>query len=117
MEKESTLKLIEVFTTAHGQVWQCNCSNAFFLDFQGVRTTLGVRNLLDLTRRINAINLAEMLCNPSRHADIALVMPHYTDRCFALTISEVIDLKDLLNGAKAMIQLNSMIRECFCQFA
>lgn len=53
-----------------------------------------------------------MIEDPSRTADFTIVMPYRTPRCFVLDVNDVIRLRELLDGAKFMITLNSVIREC-----
>ncbi len=110
-------QLIEVFSTEHGTVYQCNRNNNFVVEFAGNCSAFKTGNFLDFTRRVNAINLSEMAKNTSRHADIVILMLHYTERCFVLTMKDVIRLKELLCGAKAMIELNSIVNECLRQYA
>lgn len=110
-------QLTEIFKTGHGAVYQCNRNNVLVIDFAGQRCSFKISQLFDFTRKVNNIDLAAMIENTSRHADVAILMPYYTERCFVLTIHEVVALKELLCGAKAMIQLNSMINECLLQYA
>lgn len=117
MHQETQAQQIEIFRTSLGTVYQCNRKNVYVLEFQGYRTALSVSNLLDFTKKITAIDLDEMVKCTSPKSDIALIMPHYTERCFVLTLTEVIALRELLCGAKAMIQLNSMVNECLLHFA
>lgn len=112
MQKRTTCQLIEVFKTEHGAVYQCNLKNAFCLEFGKGRSYFKISDFLDFIKRINRIDVAEMAENTARYADVAVVMPPYTDRCFVLTISDILNLRDVLNGAKFTLQLNSMLREC-----
>lgn len=112
MQGEIHSQLIEIYRTECGAVFQCNKNNSFLLEFGGRNSTFKTSNFLDFISLVKKINLTEMAKNLSPHADIAILMPHYTERCFVLTMKDVIDLKALLGGAKAMIQLNSMVKEC-----
>jgi len=112
MQKKLSSQLIEVYKTQHGGVYQCNTKNAFCLEFGNSRSFFKISDFLNFIKKINGIDIAEMAKNTSRHADIAIVMPHYTERCFVLTITDVINLREIVNGAKFMLQLNSILREC-----
>ncbi|WP_207421287.1 DUF6686 family protein [Desertivirga brevis] len=117
MQISSAQNLIEIFKTSNGGVYQCNSKNAFYLEFGNSRTFFKIGDFLNFSKKINKIDVAEMAKNTSRHADTVIIMPHYTERCFVLTITDVIALKDILNGAKFMLQLNSILRECMTSLA
>lgn len=82
------------------------------MEFGGRPTIFKVRDFFHFCKEVEAINLEEMAHNPSRTADVVILMPHFTDRCFVLTLQDVLNLKELLHGAKFMINLNSMVSEC-----
>ncbi len=111
-----SIESIEIYKTECGTVFQCNSNNQFIVEFAGNCSAFKTGNFLDFIRRVNSINLFEMANNTSRHADIAILMPHYTERCFVLSMNDVLNLKELLYGAKAMIQLNSIVNECLRQY-
>ena len=117
MQIKTNCQLIEIYKTEHGTVYQCNSKNAFCLEFGNNRSFFKISDFLNFIKKINKIDVAEMAKNTARHADIAIIMPHYTDRCFVLTITDVLNLKDILNGAKFMLQLNSILRECMTSLA
>jgi len=112
MQKRTNCQLIEVFNTVHGAVYQCNLKNAFCLEFGNSRSFFKIHDFLNFIKKINSIDVEDMARNTARNADIAIVMPHYTERCFVLTITDILNLRDILNGAKFTLQLNSMLREC-----
>ena len=49
--------------------------------------------------------------NTARFADVVVFMPLCSDRCFVLSLTDVMHFQELLQGAKAMIELNSIIYE------
>ena len=104
--------LVEIFRTEHGIVHQCNMKNIFRLEFGGNFSFFKVSDFTDFIKKVNNIDIDEMAKNTSRTADVAILMPHYTDRCFVLSITDVLNLRELLNGAKFTLHLNSIIREC-----
>lgn len=117
MQEDIHSQLIEIYRTECGAVYQCNKNNFFILEFGGRVSTFKTSNFLDFIRLVKNINLTEMARNMSRHADIAILMPHYTERCFVLTMNDAICLKELLGAAKTMIHLNSMVNECLQPYA
>lgn len=104
--------LIEVFRTNRGAVYQSNRTNKYFLEFLNYSSFFKPGDFLHFKQQVECINLEKMLQCQSRSGDIALLMPHYSDCCFILSIPDIVDLKELLTGAKFMLQLNSMVHEC-----
>lgn len=117
MQKGTNCQLIDVFKTQHGAVYQCNLKNAFCLEFGNSRSFFKIGDFLNFIKRVNAIDVAAMFENTSRQADVAIVMAPYTERCFVLTITDVLNLREILNGAKFTLQLNSMLLECMTVLA
>lgn len=108
----SSVQPYEIFRTDYGSVSQCNQQNCYWLDFGGERTAFRVGDFLSFKKKIDAIDLEAMLADPSPGADYTVVMPYCTARCFLLNVREVLALRELLAGAKFMIELNCMVRSC-----
>src|SRR5690606_14252063 len=106
MQIKANTHLIEVFRTESWAVYQCEASNNFILEFADLSTAFKPGNFIDFSKRLFAMNLAEMLCSPAKHADLAITMHLYCEPCFLLTITEVISLLRILGGAKTILHLN-----------
>lgn len=104
-------KLIEIYRTVHGAVLQSNRYHHYVLEFGGSQCILKVRDFAEFRRSVDQINLDEMVENTSPAADVCILMPAYTDRCFVLTVNDVLNLSEILRGASFMINLNSMVQE------
>jgi hypothetical protein len=104
--------LIEIFRTGHGAVYQCNRQNCFVVEFAGGASPFKVHDFLALKKHLDAIDIQEMAQNTSRVADVAIVMPPRSERCFVLTLTDVLCFRELLQGARTMLQLNSLMHEC-----
>jgi hypothetical protein len=102
----------EIFKTAHGAMYQCNRTNRYLIDYAGNLSVLKVEDFLILKKLVDGVNLEEMAQNPDRAADFAIISPFRVDRCFVLTLTDVVNLKELLAGTKVMLELNSLLREC-----
>ncbi|MBD1426770.1 hypothetical protein H8B17_14380 [Sphingobacterium arenae] len=100
----------EVFKTAHGAVYQCSRKNCYWLEFQQTTTAFKISDFFLFKKRIDAMDIARMLADTSRAADFEMIMPHRTERCFILSVQDILSLKDILAGAKFMIELNSEIK-------
>jgi hypothetical protein len=60
-------------------------------------------------KRIDSINIEKMLCDSSRSSDFEIIMPFRTERCFLLTIADILALREVLAGAKFVIELKSEV--------
>jgi hypothetical protein len=104
--------LVEIFQTAHGTVYQCNRQNRFLVEFAGGISSFNVHDFLAFKSYVDTIDLEEMASNPCRIADVVVLMPPRSERCFVLMLTDVLHLRELLQGAKFMLKLNSMVQEC-----
>ncbi|MGK6351183.1 hypothetical protein [Parapedobacter sp. DT-150] len=102
----------EVYKTEQGAVYQCSRQNCYWLEFAGDTTAFKLRDFFSFKKKIDTIDVSAMIIDPSRTADFTIVMPFRSPRCFVLDINAVLNLRELLNGAKFMIELNSVVREC-----
>ena len=103
--------LIELFRTTQGAVYQCNRRNCYWIEFAGGSSPFTWSDFKLLKKQLEAINVSEMVQNTHRTADVVILMPHRSERCFVLTLTEVLQFRELLQGAKVMIELNSLLFE------
>lgn len=103
--------IAEVFSTLNGKVFQDNQQLRFILEWQGEKSVLKLPCFFGLKKRLDAINIDKMLSDPSACHDVEIIAPCGCDRCFVLTVPEIIEFKNLLSGAKVMMELNSIIYE------
>lgn len=99
----------EIFKTEHGAVYQCSRKNCYWLEFQDTTTSFKVRDFMLFKKRIDAVNIEDMLCDSSRSSDFEIVMPFRTERCFLLTVADVLNLREILSGAKFILELKSEV--------
>jgi hypothetical protein len=104
--------LIEIFRTEQGAVYQCNRQNCFVVEFAGGISPFKVHDFLALQQHLDTIDVREMAQNTSRVADVTILMPPRSERCFVLTLTDVLNFRELLQGAKVMLRLNSLVYEC-----
>jgi len=102
----------EVFSTTAGTVYQCSRKNCFWLAYNNSTTSFSVSDFLKFKKRIDTIDVERMLNDTTRSSDFEIVMPFRTERCFILSVENILELRELLNGAKFMIELNSVVRTC-----
>lgn len=103
--------LAEVFKTAHGGIYQCDDSNCYWVEFAGTLTPFKFHCFWRLKKIIDGIDIDAMINDTAHNADIEIISPCSCERCYVLTIQEVIYFKELLAGAKVMLELNSILHE------
>ncbi len=108
---QATISVTEVYSTPFGQVSQCDIRKCLIVEFEGKTTELSVPCFFCLKRTLDRIDLEHMAKNTDPAADIEIVAPHGCAHCFALRLSQIVHLKELLAGAKVMLELNSILHE------
>lgn len=112
MEQVNCINIVEVFRTECGTVSQCNKTSSYILEFSRQTTSFKAVDFFDFIKRVNSIKLEDIILSSSSFSDVELIMPPYTDRCFVLTLTDIINLRTLLCGAKFNLHLNSVLWEC-----
>lgn len=102
----------EVFATQYGAVYQCSRQNCYWLEFQNKTTAFKISDFFSFKRRIDTVDIAAMLSDTARASDFEIIMPFRSERCFVLSVQDILQLRDILSGAKFMIQLNSEVKKC-----
>ena len=101
----------EIYRTPNGCVYQCDRKRCFAIDFGGYLTEYKFPCFFALKKLIDKIDLEAMAMDPSKSSDVEIISPCGSERCYVLTLPELIEFKDLLAGARVMLQLNSIIHE------
>ncbi|BDD07928.1 hypothetical protein FUAX_03600 [Fulvitalea axinellae] len=107
MENETHL----IFETEQGSIYQCDTQRRIILDYAGYTTAFRMDNFIQFLRMVGDIDIESKITSESRADDIEIIMPPQTDRCFVLTIRDLIDLTELLEGAWGAICLHAQISE------
>lgn len=105
------LVMHEVYRTQHGSVYQCDQENCFWVEFAGSLTPFKFHCFFRLKQLVDGVDVEAMLNNTHKSADVAIISPCSCERCYTLTLIEVIQFKSLLAGAKVMLELNSILHE------
>lgn len=110
LQKLDTMQ--EIFTTESGAVYQCDKRSRLFVDFAGSVTAYKVDTFLRLKKAVDSIDLSSMATNTGRCSDYELITLCGCDRMYVLSLPEVYNFKELLSGARFVLELNSMLHEC-----
>lgn len=108
MQVQTELK--EVFSTHSGAVYQCDKNFCFWVDFAGHLTRFNIPCYFALKRLVENIDL-EVMLDAKKSSDIEILNPCGSERIYVLSISQALEFKELLAGAKVMLELNGIIRE------
>lgn len=99
----------ELFSTPNGAIHQGK--RHLLVTFAGTTTAFNLPAFWSLKKRVDEVDIQEMANNPSRAYDCAIISPCGSERCYVLSLEEVIEFKDLLAGSKLMLELNSILHE------
>lgn len=108
---------VEIFRTEKGTVYQCDATQRLILDFWDTHTALSTRDFAQFRRMVNTVDVRQMALSTESAYDVEVLTPPRSERCYVLTLCEVVHLRELLNGSQLMLELNSMLRECGCSVA
>jgi hypothetical protein len=100
--------LNELYRTVRGVVYQDDVNNCFTLEFMGRKTVFKVYEFLHFKKSIDNINLADLFLN-DQDQDLQIIHHKNSDQLFVITLCDLVALKELLSGAKVMLELNSII--------
>jgi hypothetical protein len=104
----------EVFKTDKGVVYQCDATYRLILEFWDTRTQFSARDFSHFRRMVDTVDVRQMALSTAAEHDIEILTLPRSERCYVLTLCEIVHLRELLDGAKLMLELNSMLRECGC---
>jgi uncharacterized Fe-S cluster-containing radical SAM superfamily protein len=104
--------LTEIFTTNAGTVSQCDRRNRLEISFSGMVSVVNIETFLRLKRVVDSIDLEEMALNTKRSSDLEIIAVCGCDPVFILSLIELHAFKELLAGAKFILELNSVLHEC-----
>lgn len=101
-------KFSEVFTTAHGAIYQCDSEVCWYIDFAGKLARFDYRCLLKLNKAINSIDIEQKLLD-AKSPDMEIIFICACDDTYVLTLTQIIHFKELLQGTFVMLELNNII--------
>jgi len=110
------VQLVEIYSNSKGAVYQCDASNQFVVNFLDTTTYFSVRQFIDFKRLINQININLMLERIEREFDLELIYLPQKDELYTLEICEIYHLKELLAGARTLLELQSFLNELNINF-
>jgi len=101
----------DVFSTKTGAVYQCDAERCWYVDFAGKVARFDHRNFLKLRKAVYAIDIEEKLLNTTTDPDVEIIFICACDHCYVLSLAQIINLKELLEGTFVMLELNHIIHD------
>lgn len=100
---------VEVFNTNNGAIYQSDTESCWYIDFAGKLARFDYRNLLKLKKAVYQIEIEDLLLNSTKTPDLEIIFICACDHCYVLSLLQIIALKELLQGAFVMLELNHII--------
>ncbi|TAG86084.1 MAG: hypothetical protein EAZ20_13520 [Bacteroidetes bacterium] len=100
----------DIFINEQGSIYQCSNRRKIVFVFQDKIEYLRINDFFTLKKLVDAIDIEKLLLE-EKNADIEIISPIFFENIFILSISDIISLKDLLEGASVMLELQTIIYE------
>lgn len=101
----------ELFQTGKGVAVQCDITERIYVRFGEIQADFRIHEFLNFRRSINNIDIRSKLFNLSDECDFQYIESPRQTFAQNFTLCEVIQLRELINGAHFALELNSVIRE------
>lgn len=99
----------EIFSTSSARLLQDDSKEQFILNFADETIAFKPCQLIAFRRKILDIDLVSLFSSDT--PDIEIVELLHCQRIFVLTLINIIELRELLQGAFTMLELNSLIHQ------
>lgn len=107
---------VEIYSTEAGSVYQSNAQNCLWLLFRNRLHSFSIPCFKNFRKKVNEIDLDQMALNIHPSYDYISLSLDEQSLFFALNLVEAFCLKELLDGAKLMLELNSILHERLYSF-
>ncbi|NIJ53121.1 hypothetical protein [Dyadobacter arcticus] len=101
----------ELFSTAKGFSVQCDLTSRVILQFDDLNASFKIKDFLTFRRFINSIDIRSKLFDLSDESDFEFVEAPQLNIYHKLTLCELIQLRELVNGTHFAIELNSLLHQ------
>lgn len=98
-----------LFETEKGYSYQCDLTNSIIINFVDTVSSYKIHDFLIFQRKVNSVDILNMLYDLSDHSDAQLIETTKKNFSRNLTICEIVQLRELLNGTKFTLNLHSML--------
>ncbi len=106
---QSAMTQEEIFSTKSAAILQCESTDSFLLRFDQDEISFKLCDLYTFRKRVMELDILELLDSSSPDMEI-IHLPH-CDRFLVLSILDVLEFRELLNGTFDTLALNSAIQK------
>lgn len=99
----------ELFSTSKGFSFQCDKSSRIVINFGEMVASFRIQDFLNFRRVVNNIDIKSKIFDLSDESDFEFVEAPQLNINQKLTLCELIQLRDLVNGTHFAIELNSLL--------
>jgi hypothetical protein len=111
MTEQFDTQMTELYRTSKGATYQCDATDRIYLQFGDISASFKIRDFFIFRRTVKTVNIHEMIFNLSDDYDFEWIESPKSGIAQKLTLCEIIQLRDLLDGTKFSLELNSLLHE------
>lgn len=100
-----------IFSNNEGAIIQNDTQRCFHLHFKGHEYTLTPCQFYIIKRKLEGIDLIAMLSTPSRSQDFDILLVPECALCMVLSTCDVLQLRDIFEGASISFELHSLLNK------
>ncbi len=102
---------VELFQTNKGTAYQCDVTNRIIVKFDTALLGFRIHDFLNFRRLLNKIDITGKLFDLSDECDYQVIEAPQANFQQRLTLCELIQLRELVNGTYFVIELNSLLHK------
>lgn len=106
----------ELYETPKGKSWQCDLTDKIYVNFKETVFVFKAQDFLSFRRKVQAVNIHEMIFNLSDKYDFEIIDLPQNQLLLKLTLCDIIQLRELLDGTRFAIEMYSMLHEALGEF-
>jgi hypothetical protein len=107
----------ELYCTAKGRSSQCDLTNTLYIEFKEYTWKFSLRDFLLFRNYVRAVDLKELIFDLSDESDVVSLHHARLATTYTLTLCDLIQLRELVDGTKFSLELVSMIHEVLGDYA
>lgn len=108
---DSVPTVIELYQNAKGVVTQCDLTNRIILNFGPLKAKFKIQDFVKFRREVNKIDIISKLLDISDDCDYEYIQTPQYNISERLPLCDLIQLRDLVNGAQFSLDLNSLLHQ------
>ncbi len=101
----------ELYTNSKGTTYQCDRSARIMVEFAGYKMAFRINDFLNFKQKVDNVDLHAMIFNLSDEYDFEVIEAPQANLSLKLTLCDLVHLRELLEGTKFMLELNSLLYE------